>query len=214
MHEFCSHRAVPQRSLNSISGVQNSSVQGREKLTVEETLHKLRPALLAASIAVIVFSVTTTSCIPAKHSPPVSHSNCIIKQLLVIFSPHWTSGKLQWPSAQIAVVTITAQREILSCWGERAAMRLFHPWLSCTLITVQSIFNISAVGSLSAEFLLRELQDSIKTTIRPIQIITSFPACSNRHPAGTLTATFLPSFNQILRPGNRLLPCMVKKLRS
>ena len=46
-------------------------------LTVEETLHKLQFCWRANSMASRVLLVTTTSCIPAKHSPPVSHSNCI-----------------------------------------------------------------------------------------------------------------------------------------
>ena len=45
-------------------------------LTVDETLHKLLFCSLANAIASSVLLVTTTSCIPAKHSPPVSHSSC------------------------------------------------------------------------------------------------------------------------------------------
>lgn len=45
-------------------------------LTVEDTLHRLRFWLEASFTASSVLSVTTTSCIPAMHSPPVNHSNC------------------------------------------------------------------------------------------------------------------------------------------
>lgn len=43
-------------------------------LTVEETLHKLRLCSAANLMASTVLVDTTTSCIPAKHSPAVNHS--------------------------------------------------------------------------------------------------------------------------------------------
>lgn len=110
-------------------------------LTVEDTLHRLLPAFFEASTAFIVPSLTT-SCMPAAHSPPVSHSNCSTAHGSELDEHQHSKAR----SSQLPLITDFTQSLERKRWGNWKHFKGFQ-FATFTLHTVLNGPNMGTLHS-------------------------------------------------------------------